>query len=314
MAVSRRSSPRSARLPEGVWLGSTADGACRAARSCSSRLDEARAATPGPLPRSMPRSSPTASCSTLEPGVALDRPIEIVHLAARRDRRSRAYAQPRDCSARAAARRILETYAGDGSYWRNDVVESAARRRSRAEFMSGSHWSRRRPMRSHHRSQSRAVLGPAARLDELRPDCWAARLSRHESTVRSDGRERALPARRRLSACRGRAGGDHRYLRRSRGARRQTRELFKGVVDGARARRLPGPHRRSAGRAEDRRAAAEPQPAAEPARRDRHQARARNPTPTTSNAATAPRSAISTRRRSSICAPAASRRTRRGGC
>ena len=70
----------------------------------------------------------------VDPGVALDQPIEIIHLAAAGDAGSyhtRSLIRL-DAGSRAD---ILEVYAGDGRYWRNDVVtarlaEGAALRRA----------------------------------------------------------------------------------------------------------------------------------------------------------------------------------------
>ena len=262
--------------------------------------------TPGPLPRSTRHSSPTALSLTSRRASTLDRPVEIVHLASGGGGsfHTRSLVRLGDGS-RAT---LLESFAGAGSYWRNDVISLRLRRSGRA--VAGG------PGRG---GGGGAAFGRAS--GDARPGCPVRGVrpdaGRPHGAARGDGigrrRRDALRAPWRLPAVRPR-GGEHRHHGRSCGTGRRDPRSLQGRGRRAGARRFPGPDHGSAGRAEDRRAHAEPQSAPGPARRDRHQARARN---LCRRREVQPRCRGRRPRRGGALLsawPAASRARRRGGC
>jgi len=104
-------------LPQGVWLASMR-------KAIEERPDLVRAASGGEVDAEHPFDALNAAYFTdgfvldIAPGVVLGEPIQIVHFASGLGEGSRAT--------------ILETYAGEGRYWRNDVV--AVRLGARAEL------------------------------------------------------------------------------------------------------------------------------------------------------------------------------------
>ena len=156
-------------------------------------------------------------------GVAIDRPIEIVHVAA-----TSGSAHTRSLINLGAGSRasIIEIFAGEGRYWRNDVV--AARLAERAEL--------RRSVvveeapQAVHLAQFDATLGKAARLSAFALLLGGSRV-RQEWNVRLAGED----ARCRLDGAYLVAGGDEANIitavdHAAPGG--QTRELIKGVAAG----------------------------------------------------------------------------------
>ena len=117
----------------------------------------------------------------IAPGVALDRPIEIVHLASAGTGGS---LHTRSLVRAGAGSRasILETFAGNGDYWRNDVVE--------LHLAAGAQFARvalvEEATEALHIGELLAVLGPGSRLTGL-VLLLGGRTVRHEATIRSDG-------------------------------------------------------------------------------------------------------------------------------
>ena len=117
----------------------------------------------------------------IAPGVALDRPIEIIHLASAGTGGS---LHTRSLVRAGAGSRasILETFAGDGDYWRNDVVE--------LHLAAGAQFARvalvEEATEALHIGELLAVLGPRSRLTGL-VLLLGGRTVRHEATIRSDG-------------------------------------------------------------------------------------------------------------------------------
>ena len=115
------------------------------------------------------------------PGVALDRPIEIVHLASAGTGGS---LHTRSLVRAGAGSRasILETFAGNGDYWRNDVVE--------LHLAAGAQFARvalvEEATEALHIGELLAVLGPGSRLTGL-VLLLGGRTVRHEATIRSNG-------------------------------------------------------------------------------------------------------------------------------
>jgi Fe-S cluster assembly protein SufD len=108
-------------LPDGVWFGSIA----RATRECPQPVRDAMAGDgDGVQPFAALNAAFFSDGFVLDiaPGVALDQPIEIVHLASGAGGASvhtRNVVHLGDGS-RAG---IFEVYAGEGRYWRNDLIE-----------------------------------------------------------------------------------------------------------------------------------------------------------------------------------------------
>ena len=117
----------------------------------------------------------------IAPGVALDRPIEIIHLASAGTGGS---LHTRSLVRAGAGSRasILETFAGNGDYWRNDVVE--------LHLAAGAQFARvalvEEATEALHIGELLAVLGPGSRLTGL-VLLLGGRTVRHEATIRSNG-------------------------------------------------------------------------------------------------------------------------------
>jgi Fe-S cluster assembly protein SufD len=168
-------------LPSGIWLGGMA-------MTIAERPDLVRYAIDAPL---FDTERPFAALNAaffgdgvvldIAPGVVLDRPIEIVHLASGGTGES---LHTRSLVVAGADSRasILEIFAGNGSYWRNDVVE--LRLAAGAEF--GRVALVEEAADALHIGELLAVLGSAARLTSL-VLLLAGRTMRHEATVRSEG-------------------------------------------------------------------------------------------------------------------------------
>ncbi len=169
------------RLPAGVWLGATA-------AAIAERADLIRSAIEAPpLDAARPFAALNAAFFAdgfvleIAPGVVLDQPIEVVHLASgdtsgSLHTRSLAAIGP---GSRAA---IFETFAGHGSYWRNDVVE--------LRLGAGAEFTRvgliEEAADALHLGETQAVLGSASRLASF-VLLLGGRTVRHEATVRSEG-------------------------------------------------------------------------------------------------------------------------------
>ena len=199
--------------------------------------------------RSTPPFSPTALSSSLEPGVVLDAPIEIVHLASGASeasfhtrslviaRRRQPRQHHRDLCRRGpllAQRRRR----GAPRRRRGAALAPSRSRRRRRRCISGISMRRSRPRRG--------FAGFALLL--------GGRRVRHEANVRLAGEGGRVAARRRLSGRRQRRG-EHRHHGRSRRARRADQRTDQGRRGRTRPRRVSGPHHRARGRAEDRCAA-----------------------------------------------------------
>jgi Fe-S cluster assembly protein SufD len=168
-------------LPSGIWLGGMA-------MALAERPDLVRSAIEAPL---FDAGRPFAALNTaffgdgfvldIAPGVTLDRPIEIVHLASDGTGNS-VHTRSLVMAGAGSRASILETYVGYGSYWRNDVVE--LRLATKAEFSRVALVEE--AANALHIGELLAVLGPAARLASL-VLLLGGRTVRHEATVRSDG-------------------------------------------------------------------------------------------------------------------------------
>ena len=219
-------------LPSGIWLGGMA-------MALAERPDLVRSAIEAPL---FDAGRPFAALNTaffgdgfvldIAPGVTLDRPIEIVHLASGGTGNS-LHTRSLVMAGAGSRASILETYAGDGSYWRNDVVE--LRLATEAEFSRVALVEEAAD--ALHIGELLAVLGPAARLASL-VLLLGGRTVRHEATVRSDG-EATQCALHGAFVLIGSPAGEHRYLGRPRRARRsRPAKSSKGSPRGERTARF----------------------------------------------------------------------------
>ena len=212
-------------LPSGIWLGGMA-------AAIAERPDLVRSAIEAPLSDA---ERPFAALNTaffgdgfvldIAPGVTLDQPIEIAHLASAG---TGASLHTRSLVLAGAGSRVsvFETYAGHGNYWRNDVVE--------LRLAAGAEFNRvalvEEATDALHTGELVAVLGPAARLGSL-VLLLDGRTVRHEATVRSDG-EATHCALHGAFVLSGRQEGNIVTTVDHAAPGGQTREIFKGVAAG----------------------------------------------------------------------------------
>ena len=168
-------------LPLGVWLGATAV-------AIGERPDLIRSAIEAPP---LDAARPFAALNTaffadgfvleIAPGVALDQPIEIVHLASGSTGGSLHTRSLVSLGIDSRAS-IFETFAGHGGYWRNDVVE--------LRLAAGAEFARiglvEEAADALHLGEALAVLGSASRLASFML-LLGGRTVRHEATVRCEG-------------------------------------------------------------------------------------------------------------------------------
>ena len=212
-------------LPSGIWLGGMAT-------AIAERPDLVRSAIEAPLSDA---GRPFAALNTaffgdgfvldIAPGVTLDPPIEIVHLASAG---TGASLHTRSLVMAGADSRVsvFETFGGLGNYWRNDVVE--------LRLAAGAEFNRvalvEEATDALHTGELVAVLGPAARLASL-VLLLNGRTVRHEATVRSDG-EATHCALHGAFVLSGRQEGNIVTTVDHAAPGGQTREIFKGVAAG----------------------------------------------------------------------------------
>jgi Fe-S cluster assembly protein SufD len=159
------------------------------------------------------------------PGVMAEDPIEIVHLAsgeiaASLHTRSLVTLGPK------SRLRLIETYAGNGRYWRNDVVAlrlAAGAALDRVVLVEEAD-------EATHLAAADAALGPAARLTSFALLLGGATV-RHEAVVRSDG-EGAYCGLYGAFLAAGRQQANIVTTVDHRAERGETREVFKGVAAG----------------------------------------------------------------------------------
>lgn len=169
------------RLPKGVWFGSTA-------AAIAERPDLIRSSLETPPPD--PARAFTALNAALftdgfvldiAPGVAFERPFEIVHLVsggAEASLHTRSLVVAGEGS-RAA---VIESFTGAGAYWRNDVVElrlAPSAELARAVLVEES-------AEALHFGEAHATLDTLSRLSSF-VLLLGGRTVRHDITVRSEG-------------------------------------------------------------------------------------------------------------------------------
>ncbi len=170
-----------AALPPGIWFGSTA-------AAIDTRPNLVRDALTAPWPdRDRNFAVLNGALFTdgfvldVAPGVVLDRPLEIVHLASGAASGS---LHTRSLVALGAESRIrlIENFAGEGRYWRNDVITlrlGAGAELNRVTLVEEA-------ADALHFGDIAAVLGEASRLDSFAL-LLGGRSVRHEVTVQSAG-------------------------------------------------------------------------------------------------------------------------------
>ena len=212
-------------LPSGVWLGGMA-------MTIAERPDLVRSAIEAPL---FDTARPFAALNAaffgdgfvldVAPGVTLDRPIEIVHLASAGTGES-LHTRSLVLAGAGSRASILETFAGRGDYWRNDVVE--LRLAAEAEF--GRVVLVEEATDALHIGELLAILGSASRLSSL-VLLLGGRTVRHEATVRCDG-EATQCALRGAFVLSGRREANIVTTVDHAAPGGETREVFKGVAAG----------------------------------------------------------------------------------
>ena len=165
----------------GVWLGSTARALAERPELVEAAIDGAGSDATHPFAALNAAFFADGFVLDVAPGVTLDEPIEIVHLASGA---SEASFHTRSLVRLAAGSRagIVETYLGDGRYWRNDVVAmhlAAGAALSRAVLVEEA-------AEAVHLAQSEVTLAADARFTGFVLLLGGRRL-RHEATVRIAG-------------------------------------------------------------------------------------------------------------------------------
>jgi Fe-S cluster assembly protein SufD len=111
------------RLPRqrGVWFGAMAEAMRTRADLAEAAVAEISGEAAQPFAALNAAFFADGYILSLEPGIALDEPVEVIHLASGA---SEASFHTRSLAVLGAGSRasIVETYAGEGRYWRNDVL------------------------------------------------------------------------------------------------------------------------------------------------------------------------------------------------
>jgi Fe-S cluster assembly protein SufD len=209
-------------LPSGVWLGPMA-----AAITERSELVRTGLETQSP-----DRSFASLNAAffadgfvlDVAPGVALERPVEIVHLSDGNG--GSLHTRSLVVAGRDSRATLVEIYAGVGEYWRNDVVElrlGAASELARITLVEEG-------AEALHFGETLAALGADSRLSSF-VLLLGGRTVRHEATVRSEG-ERSRCDLNGAFLLSGRQQANILTTVDHVAAGGETREIFKGVAAG----------------------------------------------------------------------------------
>ncbi|MBV9202861.1 MAG: Fe-S cluster assembly protein SufD [Alphaproteobacteria bacterium] len=117
----------------------------------------------------------------IAPGIALERPVEILHLAAG-DAAGALYTRSLVVAGQDSRATVVESFAGSGDYWRNDVIElrlGAGSELTRVTFVAEG-------VDALHFGETLARLDEASRLSGF-VLLAGGRTVRHDVTVRSEG-------------------------------------------------------------------------------------------------------------------------------
>jgi Fe-S cluster assembly protein SufD len=209
-------------LPSGVWLGPMA-----AAITERSELVRTGLETQSPdRPFASLNAAFFADGFVLDvaPGVALERPVEIVHLSDGNG--GSLHTRSLVVAGRDSRATLVEIYAGVGEYWRNDVVElrlGAASELARVTLVEEG-------AEALHFGETLAALGADSRLSSF-VLLLGGRTVRHEATVRSEG-ERSRCDLNGAFLLSGRQQANILTTVDHVAAGGETREIFKGVAAG----------------------------------------------------------------------------------
>jgi Fe-S cluster assembly protein SufD len=167
-------------LPAGVWLGSMAETLARRPDIVRSRFESPSVDPARPFAALNAAFFVDGFALDVAPGISLDRPIEIVHLSSGEGGAS---FHTRSLVSVGVGSRvsILESFAGDGDYWRNDVVElrlAAGAELARVTLVEEA-------PDSLHFGESLAALSGGSRLFDF-VLLLGGRTVRRETTVRSE--------------------------------------------------------------------------------------------------------------------------------
>ena len=210
-------------LPPGVWFGSIT-------AAMAERPELVRA---GLEAQSLDRAFTSLNTAffadgfvlDIAPGVALERPVEIVHLAAG-DAAGSLHTRSLILAGQDSRATIIESFAGSGNYWRNDVVE--------LRLGTGSELARVTLVEESgdavHFGEAQATLDAGSRLSSF-VLLLGGRTVRHEATVRNEG-ERSHCDLNGAFLLSGRQEANILTSVDHRAPGGETREVFKGVATG----------------------------------------------------------------------------------
>ena len=168
-------------LPAGVWLGSMAAAIAERPDLVRSRLETA------PIDASRPFTALNAAFFTdgfaldIAPGTILEQPLEILHLASG-DTADSLHTRSLVVVGEGSHASVIESFAGVGEYWRNDVIEL----RLAAEAALARIALVEEAPHALHFGEMLATLGAASHLAGF-VLLLGGRTVRHEATVRSEG-------------------------------------------------------------------------------------------------------------------------------
>jgi Fe-S cluster assembly protein SufD len=169
------------RLPAAVWFGSTAAAIAERPELLRSKLE-----TP-PLDPARPFTALNAAFFAdgfvldIAPGVVLEQPLEVLHLTSG-DADASLHTRSVIVAGKGSRAALVESFAGAGAYWRNDVVElhlAPEAELSRAVLVEES-------LEALHFGETLATLGAVSRLSSF-VLLLGGRTARHEITVRTEG-------------------------------------------------------------------------------------------------------------------------------
>jgi Fe-S cluster assembly protein SufD len=168
-------------LPSGVWVGSMATAIAERPDLVRSRLEAP------PLDPARPFAALNAALFAdgfvldIAPGVTLERPVEVLHLASD-DTRGSLHTRSLVVAGEASHAIVIESFTGLGEYWRNDVVElrlAAGAELARVALVEEG------PAALHF-GEMLATLDAASRLSSF-VLLLGGRTVRHEAAVRAEG-------------------------------------------------------------------------------------------------------------------------------
>jgi Fe-S cluster assembly protein SufD len=210
-------------LPSGVWLGPMA--AAIAERPDLVRVGLEAQSLDQPFASLNAAFFADGFVLDVAPGIVLERPVEIIHLSDGETEHS-LHTRSLVVAGDGSRATIIESFAGRGNYWRNDVVEM--------RLGAGSELARvtlvEEGAEALHFSETLAALDAASRLSNFAL-LLGGRTVRHEATVRSEG-ERSYCALNGAFLLSGRQEANILTTVDHMAVGGETREVFKGIATG----------------------------------------------------------------------------------